>query len=207
MGMLGWFVLVFALLPRVEAQPTRPTADTLLHTFASMPGLYARFHEVKHVALLSLPLESDGEIYFAPPGRMMRKVNTPTPSWALLEGDRVTLVSPGERRELDLASSPVVRGFVGAFRDVLAGDRAALERSYRIEFHSEGDEFTLTLRPREPQLARFLRELSLHGRGRALTRIRMLETSGDITETTFSDVDPARRYSPAELTRLFHLPD
>ena len=31
------------------------------------------------------------------------------------------------------------------------------------------------------------------------------EVSGDVTTTTFSDVDAARRYSPAELTRLFSL--
>jgi len=197
--------------PDAAAQPTsaasHPSVDALLRAFAAMPGLYARFHEEKHVALLSLPLESDGEIYFTPPGRMLRKVTSPTPSWALLEGDHVTLVSPGERRVLDLGQSPVVRGFVGAFRDVLAGDRAALERSYTLDFSSAGDDFTLTLRPREAQLSRFLRQLSLHGHGLALTRIRMVETSGDVTVTTFTQVDPARHYSADEHSRLFRLPE
>jgi len=194
--------------PDVAAQPAaHPSVDALLRAFAGMPGLFARFHEEKHVALLSLPLESEGEIYFAPPGRMLRKVTSPTPSWALLEGDQVTLVSPGERRVLDLAQSPVVRGFVGAFRDVLAGDRAALERSYTLDFSKTGDDFTLTLRPRAAPLTRFLRELSLHGHGLSLTSIRMVETSGDETLTTFSEVDPARHYSADQLSRLFRLPE
>ncbi|NOY92099.1 MAG: outer membrane lipoprotein carrier protein LolA [Deltaproteobacteria bacterium] len=190
--------------PRAHAQPgAAPSVDALLHAFAAMPGLYARFHEEKQIALLSLPVESDGEIYFAPPDRLMRKVTSPIPSRALLEGDRVTLVSPGERRVLDLGTSPVVRGFVGAFRDVLAGDRAALERSYHLDFSTEGEEFTLTLRPKRPALARFLRELRLQGRAHSLTRLHMLETSGDVTDTTFTDVDPARHYSSDDLARLF----
>lgn len=210
---IGWLValaaLVGALSPPADAQPATPAPSevALLHAFAAMPGLYARFHEEKHVALLTLPIESDGEIYFAPPGRLMRKVTSPTPSWALLEAGRVSLASPGERRVVDLGTSPVVRGFVGAFRDVLAGDRVALERSYHLEFSTAGGEFTLRLRPKNPDLARFLQELNLHGRGLALTRIHMVETSGDVTDTTFSDVDPARRYTAADLARLFRLPD
>jgi len=200
-------LVVGALSPLADAQPSAPTEAALLHAFAQMPGLHARFHEVKHVALLTMPLESDGEIDFAPPGRLMRKVTSPTPSWALLEGDRVTLAAPGERRVVDLGTSPVVRGFVGAFRDVLAGDRAALERSYQLEFSTRGDEFTLRLRPRNADLSRFLQELTLHGRGLALTRIHMVETSGDVTDTTFSDVDPARRYTAHEIATLFRLPD
>lgn len=182
-------------------------ADALLEAFAHMPGLYARFHEEKHVALLSVPLESDGEIYFAPPGRLMRKVTSPTPSSALLEGDRLTLVSPGERRQLDLGDNAVVRGFVGAFRDVLAGDRAALERSYRVVYHAEGEAFTLTLTPRRAELSRLLRTLTLRGTGRRLTSIHMVEANGDETTTTFSEVDAARRYSAAEQARIFRLPD
>jgi len=90
---------------------------------------------------------------------------------------------------------------------VLVGDRVALERSYHLTFSTDGEAFTLTLRPKQPALARFLRELRLHGRAHSLTRLHMLETSGDVTDTTFTDVDPARHYSASDLARLFRLPD
>ena len=53
---------------------------------------------------------------------------------------------------------------------------------------------------------RFLREIRFEGDGTALRTMVMTEVSGDITTTTFSGVDMARRFTDAETTRLFSLP-
>lgn len=189
-----------------SAQESAPSLDALLQRFAAMPGMSARFREEKRIALLAVPVRSEGVLYFTPPGKLMRKVTSPTESYALLEGDRLTFASEGERQVVELGESPVLAGFVESFRYVLAGDRAALERTYRVDYEREGAEWTLTLKPRNQQLARFLREMVLTGEGFAVKTMKMVEVSGDTTTTEIFDVNPRRRFSEAETRRLFRVP-
>jgi len=42
----------------------------LLARFAKAPGIYARFREEKHLAMLQVPLVNEGTIHFTPPGRL-----------------------------------------------------------------------------------------------------------------------------------------
>lgn len=195
-----------ALVAPATAQQSAPSLDALLRRFAAMPGMSARFREEKRIALLAVPVRSEGVIYFTPPGKLMRRVTAPTESYALLEGGRLTFASEGERQVVELGESPVLAGFVESFRYVLAGDRAALERTYRVDYEREGAQWRLTLKPRNEQLARFLREMVLEGEGFAVKTMTMAEVSGDVTTTEIFDVDPERRFSAAETRRLFRVP-
>lgn len=181
--------------------------DQLLQEFRGLPGLSARFREEKRVALLAVPLRSEGEIHFAPPGRLLRKVTAPTTSTALIADGRLTFASQGNRQEFDLTRQPLVAGFVDSFRSVLAGDRAALERAYRISFEPQDDGgWQLTLRPRGAPLNQFLREMTLVGNGVRVSTMRMVEVSGDTTTTEFFEINANKRWTDAEANRTFRLP-
>lgn len=170
-----------------------------------MPGLSARFTEEKQIALLAVPLRSEGEIHFAPPGLLLRRVTSPTPSSALIQDGRITMVSGEQRQEIDLSQNPVVAGFVDSFRYILAGDRAGLERTYEASFEQGSDGWRLRLVPKTEALRRFLQEMVLEGQGHEVRRMRMVEVSGDTTTTTFRDVNAQRRWSDAERRRMFSL--
>ena len=188
------------------AQRGAPTLDRLLQGFQSMPGLSARFTEEKQIALLSRPVRSEGVLYFTPPGRLMRRVTAPTASAALIEGDTLTFVGDGRREQIPLGSNEVVGGFVSSFRHVLAGDRAALERTFALQFEALGGQrWRLRLTPRTDALRRFLTEMELVGTGPAVETMVMREASGDVTTTTFSDVNTARRFTADEARALFRL--
>ena len=110
-----------------------------------------------------------------------------------------------------------MRGFIEAFQYVLAGDRQALERTFRLRFEASpasagdgprgaGDErwaWRLELRPKGAPLDQFLSTLVLEGHGRIVQSMRMVEASGDVTTTTFSEVDTDKRWTPAERARRF----
>lgn len=180
--------------------------DALLASFRGMTGLSARFVEEKTIALLATPIRSEGEIHFAAPGTLMRRVTAPTTSAALIERGRLTMVANGQRQEIDLTSNAVVGGFISSFADVLAGDRAALERTYRITYaRVEGGDWKLTLRPKGAPLNQFLTEMEMIGNGRSVKTMRMVEVSGDVTLTTFRDVRLDRRFGDAERRQLFRL--
>lgn len=187
-----------------EAAP--PTLDALLARFAAAPGFEARFTEEKRIALLAVPVRNEGRIYFAPPGRLLRRVERPDPSVALIADGRLRMRQGDHVEELSIDENPVLRGFIDSFRAVLAGDGRALARFYESEYTPSPDgSWSLTLRPRGGALARFLREMQIRGRGIAVSEMRMIEVNGDETRTTFSDVDSARRFSPAEAQRLFRV--
>ncbi len=199
-------VLAGVLAGMAQAQDAPPAdLDALMRRFAAAPGFEARFEEEKRIALLAVPVRSEGRIYFAPPGRLLRRVERPDPSVALIADGRLRMRQGDRREELRVDDNPVLRGFIDSFRAVLAGDRAALERFYEARYqpNAETGAWEVTLRPRDAALARFLREIELRGRGAVIREMRMVEVSGDETRTTFHDVNPARRFSESEARTLF----
>lgn len=197
-------LLGLAAVP-ATAQPA--TLESLLARFAALPGLEARFREEKRIALLAVPVESEGRIWFAHPDRLMRRVERPDPSAALIAAGQLRMHSGGRTEELSIDGNPVLRGFVESFRAVLAGDRATLERYYEARLTpGEGDAWTLALAPRDRALRGFVSTIEMRGRGVSMERMRMVEVSGDETITTFSDVVTDRRFGDAEARRIFRIP-
>ena len=198
---LSW-ALVMSLTAPASAQP--PTLDGLLSSFSSIPGLSASFREEKRIALMALPIRSEGRIYYTP-GRLLRTTSSPSESRALINAQELTIRSGDTREVIALRDNPVVAGFVGSIRHVLSGDRRALEAAYDLSFETSGESWVLTMRPRNADLRRFLREMVLEGEGVRLMRMRMREVSGDETTTEFFDVDVTQRYAPDEIRRLFRV--
>jgi outer membrane lipoprotein-sorting protein len=191
------------------ASAQAPTLERLLERFSELPGLEARYREEKRIALLAVPTRSEGRIWFANPGRLLRRQRSPEEATALIADGRLRF-SQGDRvEELSIEDNPVLRGFVDSFRAVLAGDREALERYYDAELTPRPDDgaqaWTLTLIPRNEALARFLRRIVMRGEGVTISEMRMVEVNGDETRTEFFDVNTDRRYSPGEARRLFRV--
>src|SRR5262249_46783431 len=157
--------------------------------FRAIPGLSARYREEKRIALLAKPLVSEGTIHYAPPGRLARHQLTPTISTVLLERDTLRFGDGTTEERVDLGASPVVRAFVDSFLQLLAGDRASLEKAFAIELRPSGERWEIVLRPKLPAIAKVIKEMAFSGEGVVVARMRVLEATGDEAITTFSDVD------------------
>lgn len=200
------------------------TIDSLLARFRGIVGLSARFREEKRIAMLAQPLVSEGTVHYAPPGKIARHTLTPSASSVVLDGTTLRFGDATSERSIDTGTSPVVRAFVDSFLAVLAGDRAALERSFVLDFHTpvgaggqvpsggqaaggqaRSQKWELGLTPRDASLAHIIREIRFTGDGLVLSQMRIREATGDEGITTFSDVDTAHRYSSAEADRVFRL--
>jgi hypothetical protein len=191
----------------VAAKPAAPRLDELLSEFKRSPGLFAHFHEEKHLAMLDAPLVTEGTIHFSPPGRLARRAERPVASTLLIDGDKLQFGDAAGGQSMDLATNPVARLFVDSFVTLLAGDRAGLERIFKVALAGRpGGGWVLTLVPRVAPMDKVIKDMSLRGDGLALREMDVRETSGDWTHTSFTDVDVNRRYTPAELARIFRLP-
>jgi outer membrane lipoprotein-sorting protein len=204
-------VLVGTAAATPAAEPPAPRSlESLLAAFRALPGVSARFREERRIALLREPLVSSGTVYFAPPDRLVRHVERPIASTALIEGGELRFGAGGAQRSLDLEANSAVRGFVDGFRLLLAGDLAALRQLYEVHLEAppgSEDAWELALRPSQEPLRTAIESIRISGRDRTLLALRIRERNGDETRMEFSDVRTDRRFSPAEIAELFRLPD
>jgi hypothetical protein len=222
LGTLAFTALAIAgpLVPPArcdEAHPGEPHGgdahgelELLLAGFAALPGLSAQFQQERHLSLLQEPLVSSGVLYFAPPDRLLQRVDEPVESALLVNGDRLTFSGPGGLRTIELDSHPFVRAFVDSARLLLAGNLDSLRETYGIGFEAAGSptarEWRIRLRPLTPPLVETVAAIEVRGRGQTLHQFRLEEVRGDETVTRFSGVDTTRRFDDGELAELFHRP-
>lgn len=192
---------------QVAPEDKRPeTAEELFKRFAQMEGLEVSFVEKKYIALLAIPLESTGKIYFMRPGYLTRVVEKPTKSRLTITPTELHLKNTREDKVIDLRQNAELRAFVTSLLDVFSGDQKKLELSYKVSFElDEKDEtiWKLTLTPLKKPLTEMLKSLRLEGSGSAVSLIAMHEPSGDKTITTVLTNNPKRRFTPKEQESLF----
>ena len=212
-----WFVraillslcLLFVLLsssPPAQAAPSSPL-DVLFAQLAKSPGLFARFHEEKQIALLVAPLKSDGTVHFDRAKGLARHTLTPSKRSILLNAGTLTVWDGTKTEVIPLSSQPSLRAFAEAFTMFLAADRVGLEKTFKLDFTGDPQaSWRMKLAPVSPDLKKLVTELEVAGQGTALSTLRVTEASGDVGTTTFSDVDTAKQYTPAEQAAIFSVP-
>jgi outer membrane lipoprotein-sorting protein len=209
---IGCIVLgLFAGKPNAFAQASPPAAaaetlqlSQLMAAFSRMPGLEARFVEEKHLSMLARPLSSQGRLYFARPGLLLRRVEQPQKSEVLITPQQLTLKDANGEQRIDLASRPDVRPFVESLTWLLAGDEKALSGVYKVEFvPAAAGAWQLTLSPKAEPLLHVIAYIRVLGQGLAVREIQVREKGGDETVTRIVEANPERKFGAAELASLF----
>jgi len=195
--------LLAAGLVGAEPAPESLELDELLGQLASTHGVRAEFRELKQLQLLDEPLEIRGALYFIPPDRLVRTTSAPAVTRLLLDGVRMSFEDEAGSQAVDLSDDPVARQFAGNLVALFRGDRAVLERSYRLSFRSAGQRWELSLVPKSAPLDRFIEQIRLAGIGRSLSEMELVEKDGDRTQTVFEKVEPDHRFGADEEQTVF----
>lgn len=205
--MKGWLAFVLSALASsvVVAQPVETTLDSLMTAFSKMPGLEASFVEEKHIGLLAQPLSSRGKLYFARPGMLLRRTESPTHSELVITPKALRMRDDSGEQVIDLHSRPDVRPFIESLTWLLSGDRAALAKVYALDFRParDAEPWQLTLTPLVDPLKQLIAAIRVRGKGLAVSEIAVREKRGDETVTRIESANPARQFSRAELSQLF----
>jgi len=199
-GIAGLVLLVLFLATPREAAALE--LGELLRGMASAPGVHARFHETKEIALLSAPIEADGEIFFVPPRRFARITTRPAPTRFYVDGDRLYFRDEAGEKTLNAAGSRTARAVVENFIVLFNGDAAGLAARYETHFSSEGTRWRLELRPRDAAVAAVVARVTLAGDGPRLLEMTLQEPNGDRSVTRYRDVR-VETLSERELERAF----
>jgi hypothetical protein len=153
--------------------------DRLMGTLAQRKHGHVTFQEKKYIALLDHPVESSGELLYEAPDRLEKKTLKPKPETLVLEGGKVSAQRGRRHYELDLKQYPQVVPFIESIRATLAGDRAALERVFKVDFSGHFEHWTLGLVPLDPQLGKTVQEIHIEGEKDAIHSVEILEADGD----------------------------
>ncbi|MGO9709923.1 MAG: outer membrane lipoprotein carrier protein LolA [Polyangiaceae bacterium] len=187
-------------------QTTIDSVDALFATLARSPGLFARFHEEKQIALLVAPLKNDGTIHFDKHHGLARHTLAPQKQSVLLSGSTLTLWDGAKTETVSLQSSAPLRALAQAFSLLLAADRPGLEKSFSLAFQTKGQAWRLVLVPTAADLRKLVTEVDVAGEGATPKTLVVHEASGDESTTTLSDVDLDKRYTEREAAAVFKVP-
>jgi hypothetical protein len=143
-----------------------------------------RFTEVRESRWLAAPIESSGTMRSSPM-MLEKRVERPRPEICRILSDRMQVTAPGSDgvKEVLLDQAPAAAALANTLRRVMAGDLEALNKDFQLKLSGDEREWTLQLTPRQPDVARQLKQIGLQGAGRRLVVIVIQESQGDRTTT------------------------
>jgi hypothetical protein len=173
------------------AAPADAALDQVLQLLAQRRHGHVTFTEVHELAVLEHPLQSSGELLYDAPDRLEKRTLAPKPEDLLLEHGVLTAQRGNRRRVLNLRDYPQVVPFVESIRATLAGDRAALERYFNLQFSGSLARWTLELVPRDATLARSVQQVRIEGERDAIRSVEIRQRDGDLSRLTIgAEVSP-----------------
>ena len=162
--------------PSAQADPAFAQVLTLL---AARRHGHAPFTEVHEMAMLKEPLHSSGELFYDAPDRLEKRTLTPRAESLVLDHGILTAQRGPHRHVLELSAYPQVVPFVESIRATLAGDEAALERYFSIDFQGELAHWTLHLTPKDPALEHTVKDITIEGERDVLHSVVVRQSDGD----------------------------
>jgi hypothetical protein len=153
--------------------------DQVMSALAQRKHGHVTFVEKKYIAVLDRPVESSGELLYDAPDRLEKKTLKPKPESLVLEGGTVSAQRGRRHYVLDLKQYPQVIPFIESIRATLAGDRAALEQVFKVDFTGSFDHWALGLVPRDPKLVRTVKEIHIEGEKDVIHSVEIREPDGD----------------------------
>src|ERR1700674_3631176 len=130
----GRFALAFALLMSVRSGAADNDLDRLMALLAERTHGHVSYVEQDYLAVLDRPLQSSGELLYERPDRVEKRTLVPRPASLILEKGNLTIQSGRRMRVLALRDYPQIAPFIESIRATLAGDRAALEQVFHVDF-------------------------------------------------------------------------
>jgi outer membrane lipoprotein-sorting protein len=177
-------VLIAVALPAAAWDLT-----SLMQDLARDKGGRARFVEKKTIALLDKPVVSSGELRFVPPNRLEKRTLQPKPESMVLDGDMLKLERGKQKFSLRLSEQPEALAFVDSLRGTLTGDKAALEKSYKLTLSGNEEHWTLDLLPNDQRIAAFVLRITFVGSHNRVESIQYLQADGDRSVMTIEPLD------------------
>ena len=148
------------------------------------------------MAMLERPLRSSGELLYEAPDHLEKRTLEPRRETLILEHGVLTAQRGHRTHVLRLRDYPQVVPFVESIRATLAGDRAALEHYFHVQFSGDLGHWTLELVPIDATVARTVRDIRISGEREAIRSVEIRQSDGDRSLLTIGAEVPRERRRP-----------
>lgn len=170
---------VLCALLAATAQAAEFTIDTLMQILAQTRSDNAVFSEKKYVAILDKPVESSGELLYRAPDRLEKRTLKPRPESMILDRGVLVIERGRQTHRLELQTYPELAAFVDSIRGTLAGDRRALEQSFRLSLEGSAESWQLELTPIGEKMQSVISKILIAGSRDAVRSIETDQADGD----------------------------
>ena len=162
--------------------------DQLMSALAQTRSGHASFVEKKTLAILQAPIESSGELFYSAPYRLDKRTLKPKAEYLLLDHGTLTIEQGRKKHVLQLQNYPELAVFIDSIRGTLAGDRTALERSYKLRLEGDEQAWTLELLPTDNKIKKVVEKILIAGEGSELRSIAISQANGDNSVMTITQL-------------------
>jgi hypothetical protein len=172
--------------PSPTAAATLPL-DDIMSRLAQSTERRASFVEDKRLAALNTPLRSTGQLAYRKPDHLEKITRAPRFESLVVDGSRlvVTDSSNDPPRVFDLSGHPEIGTLIDTILGAVSGNLALLREIYDVSGSGSAADWHILLRPRDPALARIVREVRLAG-GAELQSIESVSPNGDTDTLTIT---------------------
>lgn len=159
-------------------------AAWILSKLARPAPMQTGFVELRGSRLLKTPLRIEGLYRRPDAATLVREVRAPYAETVTIRSGEVVIARPGKSpRRFSLSRAPEFGALQASFGALLTGDRALLEKHYRVSVAGTRQQWRMQLLPRDAALAAKVREVMLHGRGAELRCIATHAVQGEAQRT------------------------
>jgi hypothetical protein len=161
------------------------------------PQLAGQFEQQKFIAVLSKPIQSQGNFSYQRHGNgdeakpfFMWQMTAPIKVAYFAAGEHFYLEQNGQKRDIEARKDPVLFGFLSVFVQVLGADFGEVEKHFEIFFEptsksAEAATWQMLLKPKNPLMTKTISHLMLTG-GAQVEQLSIHEPNGDHTDIRFS---------------------
>jgi hypothetical protein len=161
------------------APASSATLDGLMSLLAQRKHGHVTFVEEHFLAVLDRPVESSGELFYDAPDRLEKRTLKPKPESLVLEHGVITAHRGRHTYMLNLSDYPQIVPLIDSIRATLAGDRAALERTFEVTLEGDLEQWKLLLVPSDPTVAKTVRQIRIAGDRDAIHSVEIQQADGD----------------------------
>jgi len=184
--------LLLALAPFMA--PLANAADTdferLMLLLAQKTQRHVSFEEQDYLSVLDRPLRSSGELLYERPDHLEKRTLAPKAASLILEKGSLTVQSGRRTHILPLSDYPQIAPLIESMRATLAGDEAALQRIFKVDFAGSLANWTLSLVPLDAQLRNVVQTIRIEGDEAELHSVTIVQADDDRSVMTIGPAVP-----------------
>ena len=153
--------------------------DALMSLLAQRKHGHVSFVEEHFLAVLDRPVESSGELLYDAPDRLEKRTLKPKLETLVLERGVITAHRGRRTYVLNLSDYPQIVPLIDSIRATLAGDRASLERIFKVRLDGNLAQWKLLLTPSDATVARSVKEIRIEGTRDVIHSVEIQQADGD----------------------------